>query len=172
LATWLNRSSGCEQSDKQRLATVLRKFSQQTPSANVRNWCLTRALELEGSIDLERLLVHRFRLGDVLRAPPTRYIPVLRVLLDPTKALGCDDELAWNFASGERAGLRIRGQVAVATSGDNATIGLGLSHETWAQILSGKISVSAAVAEGIVSTVGDTARINTFLNAFDHPAFR
>lgn len=171
LATWLNRSSGCEQSDKQRLATVLRKFSQQTPSANVRNWCLTRALELEGSIDLERLLVHRFRLGDVLRASPTRYIPVLRVLFDPAKAAGCDDELAWHFASGERAGLRIRGQVAVVTNGDNATIGLGLSHETWAQILSGKTSVSEAVAEGVVATVGDTARIYAFLNTFDHPAF-
>ncbi len=47
--------------DSERLATILRRIAQCSPSANVRNWAITRALSLEGKLDLSRFLVHRFR---------------------------------------------------------------------------------------------------------------
>ena len=44
-----------------RLATALRGVAYTTTSANVRNWSLTRALELDGSSNLERFRTHRFQ---------------------------------------------------------------------------------------------------------------
>jgi len=169
LATWLVRTPECSNDDEKRLAGILRHFARHTPSANVRNWCLTRALVLEGSIDLSRFLVHRFRYQEVLAAPADRFVPVLRVLLDPERAVGIEDELAWRFAGGERAGLRIRGQVAIPTSGVEASLGINLSHETWAEILGGRTTLSEALQKGVLSLDGDRRRIVRFLNAFDHP---
>ena len=104
LATWLVRTPECCDADRERLAGILRHFARQTPAANVRNWCLTRALLLEGSIDLSRFLTHRFRYQEVMAAPPDRFVPVLRVLLDPERAAGIDDELGWHFSGGEAGG--------------------------------------------------------------------
>ncbi|MGE0625624.1 MAG: alkyl sulfatase dimerization domain-containing protein [Pseudomonadales bacterium] len=170
LATWLVRTPACDASDRERLAAILRHFATHTTSANVRNWCLTRALTLEGGIDLSRFLVHRFRRDDVLAAPPEHYVPVLRVLLEPSRAEGIDDELAWHFAGGRRVGLKLRGQVAIPTDGRQATLSLGLSHETWAKILSGRLTVEDAESRNLLSCEGDRARIARFLDAFDHPA--
>jgi len=172
LATWLVRAPEASAADRARLARIMRHFGYHTPSANVRNFCLTRALALEGSVDLSRFFEHRFRYHDVLSSPPERFIPVLRVLLDPARAAGIEDELVWRFARGERVGLRIRGQVAVPTDGSEATLGMNLSHETWATILGGRTTLEQAVDEGLVSLSGDEARLVAFLGAFDHPGLR
>ncbi len=169
LGTWLCRSGAVTPSDERQLAAAMRGIAQHTTSANVRNWCQTRALELEGQIDLTRLTSHRFRQAEVLAQSPIHFIPVLRVLLDPQMAEGIDDEVAWRFASGEQAGLRIRGQVAVPTDGTDATLALTLSHETWAAILGGKQRLKDAEAEGVVSFAGEAERIRRFFRAFDHP---
>jgi len=172
LATWLVRTPGAGTPDRQRLAAIMRHFAQHTTSANVRNWCLTRALSLEGSIDLSRFLTHRFRRDEVLAAPPERFVPVLRVLLDPSRADGIDDELAWCFAGGHRAGLLIRGQVAIPTDGSGASLSLHLSHETWAEILSARTTVHDAEANNLLSCEGERGRIDRFLDAFDHSGLR
>ncbi len=168
LATWLCHQRRPTPKDRRQLAAGLRAIGQRTTSANVRNWCLTRALEWEGKVDLSRLHQHRFRVDDVLAKPPTHFIPMLRVLLDPVRAAGIEDEVAWCFPGGVSAGLKIRGQVAVATDGTAATLRLTLSHETWANILAGKDSFSAAEREGLVSVEGDVKRVTRFFSAFDH----
>ena len=48
------------ESDRALLASVLRAIGQRTTSSNVRSWCHTRALELEGVLDLSRHRTHRF----------------------------------------------------------------------------------------------------------------
>ena len=149
----------------------MRGIAQHTTSANIRNYCLTRALELEGSIDLSRFRGHRFHYDDVLQAAPTRFVPVLRVLLDPAKADDLEDELTWHFSTGERIGMRIRGQVAVPTQGEQTDLVMTLSPETWAGLLSGKLTFSAAEDEGIISVVGDLQRVKRFLASFDLPSF-
>ena len=170
LATWLVRTPEVDDSDRQILASALRGVAQHTTSTNVRNWCLTRALELEGQLDLSRFRTHRFSAGEVLAAPPTRFIPVLRVLLDPAAAEGLEEELAWHFPGGNRAGLKVRGCVAVATDGADASLSIGLSHETWAQILGAKLKLSDAIEQGLVSIQGPPERIKRFFAAFEHPA--
>ena len=65
--------SAATDDDRLLLAEVLRTIGRRTPSANIRNWCLTRALELDGTLDLDRLRVHVFGRGRPcsVRHPPS-----------------------------------------------------------------------------------------------------
>ena len=171
LASWLARSTDATAEDRNTLAQVLRHVGQQTISANIRNWTLTRALHLEGQINLDRLDVHRFNEKQVLTNAPTRFISTLKVLLDPDLAKNVQVEVCWRFSGGESAGLCIRNQVAVPTRGVDADINMGLSHETWARILAGKLNLWDAIDEGIVSIEGDLGQLQRFCSVFDLPSF-
>jgi len=178
LASWLVRSELDEHGradagpaqDRELLAQLLRTIATRTTSANLRNWCLTRALELQGKLDLRRFRTHRFRAADVLASPPATFVPVLGVLLDPERAAGVEDEVRWEFADGARTGLRIRGMVAVPTDGSGASLAIALDLATWARLLEGKVSMSGAIADGSVRVTGDPERLRAFFGCFDHRA--
>ena len=177
LATWLvrgelddhGRIDGGTADDRALLAAVLRAIAQRTTSANARNWCLTRALELDGALDLTRFRTHRFGRGEVLANPPELFVRALRVLLDPARAEGVDDHLRWEFDDGTSVGLHVRRQVAVPTDGAGAELALHLDRPTWAGILSGRQSLGEAMAAGTVTLTGDEGRIRRILASFDHP---
>jgi alkyl sulfatase BDS1-like metallo-beta-lactamase superfamily hydrolase len=179
LGSWLVRAQpsdafrvavgGCEDADRRLLAEALRRVARRTMAQNLRNWCLTRALELEGRIDLGRFRGHRIRSQDVLSNPPATFVAVLRVMLVPGRAEGVEDELAWRFDDGTVAGIRVRGMVAVPTDGANAPLGLRLSLSTWARVLAGTLTVRDAIDAGSVATEGDPQRIRRVLSCFDHP---
>ena len=170
LATWLTSQSSTEPADRERLAHLLRSAAQHATAANIRNWCLTRALELEGAIDLTRHRTHRFGHAQVMAAPPTRFVGTLRVLLDPVVAEETSCELAWHFAGGEKTGLRLRNAVAVTTNGMYADAIIGLSHETWADVLSNRQNFWAAVSEGTISIAGKETMVEDFFAAFEVPS--
>ena len=179
LASWLVRSATAadgradagEPADRRLLAGALRGIAYNTPSANVRCWCLTRALELEGTADLRRFRGHRFRKQEVQAAEPHIFIEMLRVLLDPHKAEDLEDTLVWVFADGARVGLTIRGGVAVPDPGTEASKAIKLSLDTWSDLLGGKRTLAEALADGTLETEGDEGAIRRFLAAFDVPAF-
>ncbi len=154
--------------DQNLLADCLRKVAQRTTSANVRNWCLTRALEREGALDLSRHRTHRFAEHVVLSNPPSSSVSALKVLLVPDLAKGYEAEMLWKFSNGEKAGLLIRNQVAVPTNGEDASIGITLSHETWAKLLGRKITLSEALSSNILSTNVDISEVLSFFAMFDH----
>ena len=121
--------------DHRLMADVLRRIAQRSTAQNLRNWCLTRALELDGKLDLGRFRKHRVRVEEVLARPPAAYVAALRVQLVPDRAKGIEDELAWVFEDGTVSGLRLRGQVAVPTNGANAKMKMYLSLKVWGQFL-------------------------------------
>lgn len=178
LASWLvrcevdgqGRIDGGSDDDRRLLASVLRAIGQRTTSANVRNWTLTRALELDGSLDLGRFRTHRFGERDVLANPPEVYVRALRVLVDPTKAEGINDHLRWEFTDGTTVGLHVRRGVAVPTDGSGAELSLALDLATWAKIAANKLTIGDAVAAGAVTITGDPTRVNALLASFDHRA--
>lgn len=179
LASWLvrreltadGRADGGSVEDRARLARALRGVAYHTTAANLRNWCLTRALELEGTLDLTRLRTHRFRSEDLASTPPEGLVPVLRVLLDPARAASIDTELRFEFDNGASAGLRIRNCVAVPTSGAGAEHALVLDGSTWAQLLGGKVTLQHALVGGRVTVTGSIDAVCHALAAFDVPAF-
>ncbi len=172
MGSWLVRrdasEDGAEADDRALLAEAVREIGRRTSAANIRNWCLTRARELEGTLDLGRMRTHVFGRAAVMAAAPATTVHALRVLLDPDAAAEVDDHLRWRFADGSTAGLRVRNQVAVPTDGRDADLELALDLETWADICSGRLTLSAAVADQRVTTSGDADRIGRITACFDH----
>ncbi len=175
MGSWLIRRTDADGAvaatadDRALAAEAIRTIGQRTTAANIRNWCLTRALEIEGTIDLARMRTHLIGRAAVLGAEPAITVHAVRVMLDPVAATDVDDELRWRFADGSTAGLRVRNHVAVPTDGTSADLELALDIETWATICSGRTTISSAIDEGLITTSGDRERIHKFLACFDHP---
>ena len=153
------------------LADVLRAIGRRTTAANIRNWCLTRALELEGKADLSRFRTHRYGRGQVLAGDPAVFIHGLRVLLDPDRSDGADGHLRWRITDGPTCGLRLRSPVAIGTDGAGAEDEISLAHATLADLLGGATTLDEAIADDRVELTGDERRIRRMLAAFDVPAF-
>jgi alkyl sulfatase BDS1-like metallo-beta-lactamase superfamily hydrolase len=168
LSSWLERVGA----DRTLLARSLRLVAQRTPAANIRNWCLTRALELDGTLDNSRLNRHRFSARQVLAAPIEQSVHVLRVLLDPELADGLNLRLAWQFADGTRTGLHVRNSVAAPFDGAEADATIHCDARTWAAMVSSTVAVSAAMDAGDLQLTGDAAGALRALACFDVDGLR
>ena len=124
LATWLVRSPEVTQTDRDLLARCLRTIGERTSSANIRNWCITRARHLDGSTDIGRLFGHRFTPYTLNGVASSLLIQTLRVLLDPLLAEGIDMHVGF-VIDDEQMGLHVRNCVAVPTDGAGADAGGG-----------------------------------------------
>jgi alkyl sulfatase BDS1-like metallo-beta-lactamase superfamily hydrolase len=165
LATWLVRIDPEHAADCHRLAAALRLVGQRTTAANVRNWCLTRARELEGDLDLRRFRAHRFAREQVATAQPAELIHILRVMLDPSRSGGADRRLCVEFPDGA-AGLHVRHGVAVPIDGAGAELVLTIGRTTWGDLLNGRRTVADVLADDDV-TASDPAAIVETLSWFD-----
>ena len=105
LAGRLTNHSQASEDDLTLLADALRKVGQRTTSSNLRNWCLTRALTLEGRIDGARLNNHRFSRRQIEGWSVETAVSVLRVLIDPATLTGIDIHLTVEL-DGERTTSR------------------------------------------------------------------
>ena len=159
LAGWLVRLDETSAADRQRLATALRTVGQRTTSANIRSWALTRARELEGSIDLSRHRRQTFGVRAALALHPRDLIAALRVRVDPDLAVGIDAHLGFDVADHGRTGLHLRHSVAVPTDGEGADAMLELDRTTLAELVAERITLADAVAAGRVSVVGDQSAL-------------
>lgn len=160
------------QSDNGRLAAGLRQVAFCSPAANIRNWCLTRALELEGNLDLSRFRIHRFREQEVLSGQGARWVPILRVLLDADAATDFYGSIGFTFDDGSSAGLLIRHSVAVPVSSDVCQLQLVLSVALWAKLLAGKTTLTAVLSDQSTLEPAQTTQIRTLLALFDVASFK
>ena len=172
LASYLAHSDEAEQIDRDLLAAALRTIGQRTTAANIRNWCLTRARQHDGSLDMSRHNQHRLNAATLAAGPTSAAVDILRVLLDPEKLGTTDLHVAWMFEDGTRRGLHLRNGVACPTDGAGATVVVGCELRTWAAILGGKTTLSAAIELGSLSVSGDVARFTTAMASFDVPGLR
>jgi len=174
LATWLVRSEpstdgradGGNADERAMLGAVLRSIGERTMSANLRNWCMTRARELDGTVDLSRHRGFRASRGQVMAYPPATFVHGLKTALDPDKAVDLDAHLAFTI-DGMTAGLHLRSGVAVPTDGDGADHTITLTLATWADVLSGTTAFSEAVAAGDITIDGDDDTVRHALACFD-----
>ncbi len=179
LASWLvrgergadGRADAGDEEDRHRLADALRGVARSTTSANIRNWCLTRALELNGDVDLARFRGHRFRAGEVLSRPAAESLALLRVILVPARAEPLNQKLIMHFDDGSAAGLHIRNCVAVPITVDDAgsdSLAVTASAEAWAQVLGGKQQLGDALRDGAIRCDNPDA-VLSFFAVFDLP---
>jgi len=157
--------------DRLRLAAGLKGVAYSTPSANARNWCLTRALELEGQLDLSRFRVHRFREREILNTRAGQWVSVLKVLLVPMRSAGKSGSLGFEFSDGSSAGLIIRNQVAVPCESDQCDSVIKADHAAWAKLLGGKMNLSEFLESANGLTVEGKSKASELLACFDLPGF-
>lgn len=178
LAGWLvrielddhGRVDGGAAEDRALLASVLREVAQRTTASNVRNWALTRALELEGTLDLARHRTHRFAAGAVMASGATAAIHGLRVLLEPERA-GARHQHLRVVVGDEVCGLELRNHVAVPTDGVAAELEVRLGLATLASLLANKTTLSAELDSGAIATATPDD-VRDFLACFDHAGLR
>lgn len=170
LASQLAVRSDADQVDRDLLATALRTVARRTTSANVRNWCLTRARGFDGTDDLSRYRTHRFLGRQVASWPLERTVSVLRVLVDTDLLTGVDVHVAFEF-DGQRTGLHFRNHVACPTDGDDADAIVRGRRSAWNGVLTGAHSFAEAIEQGSL-TIDGNADALVALAALDHPSFR
>jgi alkyl sulfatase BDS1-like metallo-beta-lactamase superfamily hydrolase len=180
LATWLiqqeinknGRSNGGEIEDRNRLASILRKIGQRTTSTNVRNWCLTRALELEGELDIDRFRTHRFSERQVLNQPTKAFVHALRLLLEPELSSELDIRIGWRFDDESTAGLHLRNGVAVPTDGEGSEATLVIKINDWARMLGGKTTLKELLEHQNAEIEGNYKAFIEAISCFDNPSLR
>ena len=172
LATWLADRDGATAADRGLLAGVLRDIACRTTAANIRNWCITRARDIEGATDLSRLREHRLRAHQLAGLAPRACLHLLRVLLDPRRAAGIDHHIAFRFGDGEVAGIHMRNGVSVATDGSGADSTLSIAYADLVTVLAGPATLSERLRAGTATIEGDADRVRAALASFDVPGLR
>ena len=179
LASWLvrrerndrGRTDAGATEDRNRLASGLRGVAYTTTAANIRNWCITRALELDGSTNLERFRTHRLQKRELARRPTIDSVRQLRVLLVPERANDRHQTLQITFSDGGATTLTIRHGVAVPATNDQPDAAMTVSSDHWFDLLGGKLNLSQAIADGAVQS-DDPDIVCEFLGCFDLEAFQ
>ena len=172
LSSWLVAQSTATSSDRQRLAGVLREIGYRSAAANIRNWCLTTARDLDGTDDLSRFCSHRLREAQVLAMSPKESLNLLRVMLDPLLAEGIDCHIGFDLSPTESHGLHVRRCVAVVTDGTIATNRIQTSFQTWASILAGSIALSDSIATGSTLVSGNSSEVLEAMAVFENSGLR
>jgi alkyl sulfatase BDS1-like metallo-beta-lactamase superfamily hydrolase len=174
LSSWLVRSNlnaqgiadAGEPEDRKRLAAALRGVAYTTSAANIRNWCITRALELDESLNLSRFRKHRFNKRELSRRTPIDSLKLLRVLLVPEEADAYLQTLQFNFSDDVKIFYSIRNSVAVIDKKSEESLSITLSTDTWYDLLSMKKTLSEAEAEALVE-MNNSKEIRKFFSCFD-----
>jgi len=172
LANWLAARFEAGSDDRQLLADVLRDIARRTTAANIRNWCLTKARDLDGSSDLSRLREHRFRAAQLASLTPREALNLIRVTLDPELAAGIDHHIGFRFSDAPPAGLHLRNSVSVATDGVGATSTVVMPYSELVKLVAGQSSFSEALSAGRAAIEGDVPAVRQALASFEISGFR
>jgi alkyl sulfatase BDS1-like metallo-beta-lactamase superfamily hydrolase len=160
--------------DRALLTQVLHTISQRTTTANLCNWCLTRARELHGLLDLSRLQVHRFSREQVQDGGPATSVHTLRVVLDPLRPGTADSTIHWVFDDGVQSGLHLRHGVAMPTdgrfaNGRSADFTPYLCVATLASWHCVRLGLSDVLSSAALQVTGAVAALRTLLSCFEQP---
>ncbi len=167
LATFLARRTDASELDRKLLADVLRDIGYRSSAANIRNWCITKALDLDGSSDMTRFRTHRLNAGQLATLSPYQCLHLLRVLLDFELAKGIDHHVGFTFADGTKAGLHVRNCVAVASAGEETDSIVSIAYGDWIRVLTGTVTLSDLIQSGTTTLSGNTGEALRALSCFD-----
>ena len=177
LSSWLVRSElndqgiadAGEPEDRKRLAAALRGIAYSTSAANIRNWCITRALELDQSLNLSRFRSHRFNKRELERRKASNSLKLLRVLLVPEIASEIDMNIKISFDDGETVTYSIRNSIALINKLKDPDFSISLSKNSWFDVLCGKKTLSELMSEKTTVT-NHEKEIKKFFACFDLPS--
>jgi alkyl sulfatase BDS1-like metallo-beta-lactamase superfamily hydrolase len=103
---------------------------------------------------MDAMYQHRFNARATGSLSNREILDTMRVLVDPTRALGIDAAVAFDI-DGDRYVLHVRNCVSVLDSNSSSIATVALSRETLNALFSNKKSLTAALADGTVTITGD-----------------
>ena len=161
---------------RQLLADALRQMAYNTEATIPRSWYLTRALALEGKLQIPTVV---FTGPDsVLESPPGTSVDQYRVRLDPRVSYGKELLLAITLAGTDvpTMGLHVRSGVAefvpdVSKHFREPDVSVRMSMEAWAGYFVGDIALDALLERDDVEA-DDKEQVKDFFSLFDqvHPS--
>lgn len=176
LATYLIRIDKTDMESRLLKASSFRHLASETINANWRNWYLTSAHELDGSLDTAKAmsrLVDAISSKDLLNALPIdESIAGLSTRLRAEKVKGLNAFVTFDVTDTEQAfGLEIRNGIAQfhREGIDRADTTFFVTKSVLQQLLAGSLSVSDAVRENDALVTGDKSLSQEFFTYFDKP---
>ena len=171
LATWLVRSDESTEEDRALLARCLRTIAERTPSANIRNWCITRARHLDGSSPMDVMYHHRFNARATGSLTNQELLATMRVLVDPQRALGMDFAAAFHVDD-EKYIVHLRNCVSVLDLDADVNATITTSRDTLNQIFSNKKPLTMALSDGSLTIAGDRDGAIQMLHVYEIDGLR
>ncbi|MGY5449962.1 alkyl/aryl-sulfatase [Agarivorans sp. MS3-6] len=153
-------------------AEALRELAYRETNNNWRNWYLTSAQELDGTIDYSKKI--NLQAPDLMvEFKPAQLVNALRFSLNAERSANQHFAIAFNFSdSKEVHALEVRRSVAQFhenyTGEAKATV--NLTKPVFLGLLVGKVDFSEAVKAGFITLDGDAATVPAFFGLLDKPA--
>ena len=141
---------------------------QVTFATNTRHYYLTKALELEGKLDIPTSIP--FNASKLPVAKRTLLLDILRTSLDYELAQGVEKSLNVTFTDeGLTNGLAVGNCVAQVVEGgvDAPDVELKMAYPTACAVIAGTLKLDDAIAAGDVEVVGDQAELTSLRELFE-----
>ena len=152
-------------------AKALRELGYRETNNNWRNWYLTSAQELDGTIDYSKKI--NLQAPDLMAEfKPEQLVNALRFGLNAERSQDSHFTVAFEFTdTDETHAIEVRRSVAqfhkAFTGEAKATV--KLTKPVFLGLLVGKVDFTKAVADGYIKLDGDTKAVPEFFSLFDKP---
>ena len=153
-------------------ADAFRHMGYLSMDSSSRNWYLTEALRLEGSIELPWGAPASYLAGGYATSEKNFFIKVLGINLNPEKAKGMNKTLTFNFVdTGDIETMHINNCVARSIRGaiPNPDVELKMPFALVMAIGTGQMTFKGKIADGTIELIGNEADLDAILGIFDMP---
>jgi alkyl sulfatase BDS1-like metallo-beta-lactamase superfamily hydrolase len=117
--------------------------------------------------DLSRLRQHKLRAKALMAGSPEGALKLLRVMLDPDRALGVDRHIVFCFEDGSVFGLHVRNCVSVVTDGAHAQTVVKLSWQSLTEVLTASTTIEQLVTAALAQVSGAPDAVEQAMACFD-----
>ncbi|NOH98742.1 alkyl sulfatase dimerization domain-containing protein [Vibrio sp. 99-70-13A1] len=153
-------------------AEALRELGYRETNNNWRNWYLTSAQELDGTIDYSKKI--NLQAPDLMAEfEPSQLVGALRFSLNAERSADAHFTVAFEFSDSQEVhAIEIRRSVAQFHENydDEAKSTVKLTKPVFLGLLVGKVDFSTAVENGFIVIDGDASAVPEFFGLFDKPA--
>ncbi|WP_411991769.1 alkyl/aryl-sulfatase [Agarivorans sp. DSG3-1] len=153
-------------------AKALRELGYRETNNNWRNWYLTSAQELDGTIDYSKKI--NLQAPDLMAEfEPSQLVNALRFSLNAERSADQHFTIAFNFSDTKEVhALEVRRSVAQFHKSYNgeAKATVNLTKPVFLGLLVGKVDFAEAVKAGYITLDGDAATVPAFFGLLDKPA--
>ena len=173
LLTHVIRTNKDDQEARKLKADALRQLAYKTPNSNWRNWYITSARELDGTLNkaVAAGTMSSLAAPEIMRQLPiSKFFEAMTVRLDPVKSADAHLTVAFNITdTSETYALEVRRGVAQVheSAPTKADATLSISLATMQKLIARQLTLVGALQSGEVKIQGNMALLTRFYGFFD-----